>query len=295
MCGDNSIPARAADRRSGSAAATLAGLGAIALWAFLALLNREAAAIPPLELTTLAFAVTALAGGAVLVLRGRLADLRQPPLVWLHGVGGLFGYQAMYFLALSLAPAAEASLIQYLWPLLLVLLSAILLGARLRVGHLAGVSLGFGGTILLLVQGASFSPAAASGYLAAFGAACIWALYSVVAPAFAAVPSGAVAGFCAGSAVLAAVMHFAVERTIMPPVGASIAAIAIGLGPLGGAYFLWDVGMKKGDPRLLGTLAYATPVASTVVLVIAGLAPATTALAVAALLVAIGGLITAQT
>ena len=38
----------------------------------------------------------------------RAKSLRQPLVVWLVGVGGLFGYHALYFLALRFAPPAEA-------------------------------------------------------------------------------------------------------------------------------------------------------------------------------------------
>ena len=47
--------------------------------------------------------------------------------------------------------------------------------------------------------------------------------------------------------------------------------------------------MKQGDPRLLGALAYATPVASTIILGLAGFAPLSPATVVAALLVVAGG------
>jgi len=61
-----------------------------------------------------------------------LDALRISPLAWLHdGVGGLFGYHALFFAAMAHAPAAEANLLNYMWPLLIVLLSAPLLGLRL--------------------------------------------------------------------------------------------------------------------------------------------------------------------
>ena len=74
--------------------ATLAGCGAIALWATLGLLSRAAAAIPPLQLTAMAFAVSSVLGLGLLALRGELRVLHQPALVWAHGVFGLFGVHA---------------------------------------------------------------------------------------------------------------------------------------------------------------------------------------------------------
>lgn len=274
--------------------ATWAGCGAIALWAFLGLLSRAAAAIPPLQLTAICFAVASVVGLVTLAATARLRELRQTPIAWLHGVGGLFGFHALYFTALAWAPAAEANLINYTWPLLIVLLSAPLLGLRLTARHLVGAALGATGCALLLGGHASLSMAALPGYLAAVASALTWATYSVLSRRMAAVPTGAVAGFCTGAAVLAALSHLVFEPTVWPDPAALLTAIVMGLGPVGGAFFLWDIGMKRGDPRLLGTLAYATPVASTLLLCAGGYAAFTMATLVAALLVASGGLVAAR-
>jgi drug/metabolite transporter (DMT)-like permease len=252
-------------------------------------------ALPPLQMTAMSFGVAACLGLIVLALRGRLAELRQKPLAWVHGVGGLFGFHALYFTALALAPAAEANLINYTWPLLIVLLAAWVLRLPLTARHLAGAALGAAGCALLLGGGARLSAAALPGYLAAAASALTWALYSVLARRFAAVPTGAVVGFCAGSAVLAALAHAAVEPTAPLDARTLLAVLAMGLGPVGGAFFLWDIGMKRGDPRLLGTLAYATPVASTLLLCAGGFAAFSATLLASAVLVAAGGLVAART
>lgn len=276
--------------------ATLAGAGAILIWASLALLTRIAAGVPPLEITALSFSVSAALGLAVLGARGELPMLRQPWLAWLHGVGGLFGYHALYFAALGLAPVAEANLLNYTWPLLIVLLSAVLLGMRLRPLHVAGMVLGATGCALLLARGAQFGMTgrAVLGYVFAASAGTVWALYSVLSRKFPHVPTGAIVGFCLATALLAGISHLIFETTVMPDTRAVLAIIAMGIGPVGAAFFLWDIGMKQGDPRLLGTLAYATPVASTLLLGVAGYAPMTPELLVAAALVATGGAVAAR-
>jgi drug/metabolite transporter (DMT)-like permease len=276
--------------------ATLAGCGALALWAFLALFSRLAAGVPPLQLTAMGFAVGGAVGLAVVAATGRLGLLRQPPLAWLHGVGGLFGYHALYFLALALAPAVEANLLNYLWPLLMVLLAAPLRGLRLGPARLAGVGLGFAGCALLVGTGASFPPGAAPGLLAAVGAAMVWAVYSVTAgmPRLVRVPTEAVAGFCLGTAALAVVAHLAFEATVWPDARQALAVLLLGLGPVGAAFFLWDIGIKRGDPRLLGTLAYAVPVASTLLLILAGEGEFSAKVVVATLMVAGGGFVAAK-
>ncbi|HEY8614153.1 MAG TPA: EamA family transporter [Roseomonas sp.] len=274
--------------------ATLSGLGALVLWAFLALLARGAAGLPPLQVTAMAFATAGTLAFAWLAVQGQLGALRQPPIAWVHGVGGLFGYHALYFAALAWAPPVEASLINYLWPLLIVLLSAPILGLRLGPRRLAGVVLGFLGCALVVGPGASFPPGAAPGFLCAAAAALTWAVYSVTARRLAAVPTEAVAGFCLASAALAALAHLGFETTVIPDARQWISALLLGLGPVGAAFFLWDIGMKRGDPRLLGTLAYATPVASTLLLLLAGEGELSARLAAAAALVVGGGWLAAS-
>lgn len=277
--------------------ATLAGCGALALWAFLALLSRLAAGLPPLQLTAMGFAAGSALGLAVVAARGRghgLALLRQPALAWAHGVGGLFGFHALYFAALALAPPVEANLLNYLWPLLVVLLSAPILGLPLGPRRLAGVAMGFAGCALLVGPGASFPPGAALGFLCAAGSALVWALYSVTSRRMAAVPTEAVAGFCLTTAALSGLAHLLFEATVAPDWRQWLAVLLLGAGPVGAAFFLWDIGMKRGDPRLLGTLGYVTPVASTLLLVAAGEGAFTWRVAAAVALVAGGGWLAAR-
>ena len=271
------------------------GAAALLLWAFLAPLARLAQPLPPLLLTALGFAVGGGLALAVVAARGRLGLLRQPGLAWAHGVGGLAGYHALYFTGLALAPAVETNLLNYLWPLLIVLLSAPILGLRLGWWRLAGVAMGLAGAVLLVGAGADFPAAAMVGFVCSLAAAVVWALYSVLARRLAAVPTEAVAGFCLASAVLLLVGHFCFEA-VPAGVGArqAVVVVLIGLGPMGAAFFLWDIGMKRGDPRLLGTLAYATPVASTLLLAAIGEGVLGWRTLAAAALVAGGGLLAAR-
>ena len=274
--------------------ATWLGGLALLLWALLALFSRAAASLPPFQLAAMTFAVSGGLGLTWLWATRGLNALRVPPLAWLHGVGGLFGYHALFFAAMARAPAAEANLLNYTWPLLIVLLSAPLLGLRLTVRHLLGVAAGLSGSLLLLAQGTNFTTGAVVGYACALGAALTWALYSVLARRMRAVPTEAVIGFCAASSILAAAAHLVFEATVAPDRQSLFAVLALGLGPVGAAFLLWDFAMKRGDPRLLGALAYAVPVASTIILGLAGFAPLSWFTGAAALLVVAGGLIAAS-
>ena len=275
------------------AGATLAGIAALVLWAFLAPLARLAQPMPPLLLTGLGFAVGGSLGLAVVAARGRLAVLRQPPLVWAHGVGGLAGYHVLYFAALALAPPVEANLLNYTWPLLIVLLAAPLHGLRLGPQRLLGIGLGAAGALLLLSGGARFPVDAVAGFACAIAAALTWALYSLLSARFATVPTEAVAGFCLVAALLTLAAHLTLEPRVIPTPAQWFAVLLLGLGPMGAAFFVWDIGMKRGDPRLLGTFGYATPVASTLLLVGLGEGALTWQILGATALVTGGGVIAA--
>lgn len=278
-------------------AATLIGLSAILMWSLLAVLTVATGTIPAFQLAAMTFAIGGGLGAVRWLRRGNaLRALRQPPLAWLVGVGGLFGYHALYFLALRLAPPAEAGLLNYLWPLLIVLLSALLPGERLAFHHVLGAALGLAGTVLLLrSEGPALAARDAPGLLAAFSAAFVWAGYSVMSRRLAAVPTDAVAGFCLVTAALAALCHLTLETTVWPAAPLQwLCVVVLGIGPVGAAFYAWDIGMKRGDIRLIGALSYATPLLSTGFLIAAGFAAPTPALALAALLIAGGGLIAAR-
>jgi drug/metabolite transporter (DMT)-like permease len=253
---------------------------------------------PALQLAAMTFAIGALVGSLTWIRRpGAIGALWQPPLAWIVGVGGLFGYHALYFLALRFAPPAEAGLLNYLWPLLIVLFSALLPGERLAPHHVIGAVLGLAGTVLLFAgnAGSGFAPGQVPGLIAAFVAAFVWAAYSVMSRKLKSIPTDAVAGFCLATALLAAVVHGAVEATVWPDNPAQWLAIAaLGVGPVGAAFYAWDIGMKRGDIRVLGAASYATPLLSTAFLMMAGFAKPSATIAIAAVLIAGGGLIAAR-
>jgi drug/metabolite transporter (DMT)-like permease len=278
--------------------ATLIGFAAILMWSLLSLLTVVSGRVPPFQLAAMTFAIGGAIGALTWTFRPGVARaLRQPFRVWLLGVGGLFGYHALYFAALRLSPPAEAQLLSYLWPLLIVLFSAVAPGERLRIHHLAGTLLGLAGTVILFAGRAALvlSPDYIAGYAAAVVAAFVWATYSVLSRAVSAVPTDAVAGFCLVTAALAAIFHLLFETTVMPASLAQwLAVVALGIGPVGAAFYAWDFGVKHGDIRVLGAASYAAPILSTTFLMLAGIAPPSAALAIAAALIAIGGLIAAK-
>lgn len=277
------------------AGATWVGFSAVLLWSSLAVLTVASAPVPPLLLNALCFGIGGLAALAWLAATGGLGVLRDVPIrVYAFGTLGLFGYHLVYFSALRLAPPAEAGLIAYLWPLLIVLGSGLLPGERLRPLHILGAGLAFAGAALIVAQGAG-GGGSAWGYALAGLAALIWAAYSLGSRRLGAQPTAAVAVYALASAALSLGAHLALETPDWPQGAWGWAAVvALGLGPVGLAFFTWDIGVKRGDIQMLGTASYAAPLLSTLGLVAAGMAPATPVLALSALLIAGGAALAAR-
>lgn len=277
--------------------ATTIGFAAVLLWSLLALFTVGAAPVPPLQLNALCFGLGGFVGLVWIAKTGEFSQLRNvSSVVYIFGTLGLFGYHFLYFSALRAAPAAEAGLIAYLWPLLIVLFSGLLPGERLRTGHVLGALVSFAGASVIILGGsAGFNPEFGVGYLLAFGCALVWATYSVLSRRLGDVPTASVAVFCVATAILSLAAHLFFEQTVWPASTLGWASIlALGLGPVGLAFYVWDIGVKKGDIQLLGVASYAAPLLSTLVLVAAGVAAPRWPILLAAVLITSGALLAAR-
>ena len=279
----------------GAASATLIGVIAVFLWACLALLTTLTAGIPAFQLLASSFTVAFVASLCVLGRRGAagFSSWRQPWSVWATGFAGIFVYHALYFFALKAAPAAEASLIAYLWPLLIVLLSSFATGESLRKRQLLGALLGLAGTAFIMQLRARSDGASMPviGYAAAFACAWVWAMYSVFNRRFSHVPSSIIGGICGLVAVAGGLCHLAFETTVRPEPGQWAAIIALGLGPVGLAFFTWDHATKHGNLSMLGALSYLAPLFSTLLLIAVGQSEAKPILMIPAVLIITGAVI----
>lgn len=277
--------------------ATLIGFGAVLLWALLAALTAASGRIPPFQLMAMTFGIGGVAGMALWPFRpGAVAALRQKLPVWLLGVGGLFGYHFLYFTALRNAPPVEAGLLNYFWPILIVIFSALLPGERIKPQHLLGGLLALVGAGLVVTGGRGFSFQAeyGFGYAMALAAAVVWAGYSVLSRRFAHVSSDAITGFCLVTAALAWVCHLTMETTVWPENLLQWASVVgLGLGPVGLAFYVWDIGVKRGDIQVLGAASYSAPLLSTLLLIASGFAAYSHTVLVACLLITAGAVIAA--
>ena len=253
--------------------ATLIGGVAVLAWSTLSLFTKLAGDVPPFQLVAMAFSIAFLVGMGWTAASGRSpqASLKQPAIAWALAIGGLFGSHFFFFSALRYAPPVEASLINYTWPLLIVVFSALLPGMRLHWYHVVGVGMGVAGAAVLIGVD-SFT--ASSGYLLGYGsaimAALVWAVYSVLNRRVGHVPTDAVGWFCGVTAILGLICHLALEATVWPVGIGWLGVVCLGLGPVGVAFFVWDYGVKHGDIRTLGAMAYGAPLLSTLLLILFG-------------------------
>ena len=248
--------------------AILYALAAILLWCSLALAGAGLTRIPPFLLLVVAFGVSGLIG----LLRPR--GWRIPLVTLAAGTLGIFGYHFLYFVAFALSPAIEVNLLNYLWPLLIVVLSPLLLpGYRLHPRHVLGAVLGLCGAGLIASGGAlNLDARYLPGYLLAIGAAVTWAVYSLLTKRLPPFPTDSVGVFCLLSGLFSAGFYFGTGGTMGLIAALSWqewgALLLLGIGPMGAAFFFWDAALKRGDPRVIGSLAYLTPLLSTLNLVL---------------------------
>ena len=247
--------------------ANLYALGAIALWASLASLGVSLTHVPPFLLTGNALVIGSVPAWP-LVLRDP-SQWHIPPRTLALGVYGLFAYHFLLFIALRNAPPVEANLVNYLWPLFIVVLAPVVLpGVALRLPHVLAALLGFGGAAMAIAGGREISGTLAWGYLPALAAAFIWATYSLLTKRVAAFPTTAIGLFGLVSGLLSLLCHVLMEPAVILQARDWALLAVLGLGPLGASFYLWDKALKLGDPRHIGILSYLTPLASTTLLVL---------------------------
>lgn len=247
--------------------ANLLALGAIALWASLAALGVSLSHVPPFLLTGLALLV-----GSTIALPLSRWDVRQwrvPGATLALGVYGLFGFHFLLFIALRHAPPVQANLVNYLWPLGIVAMAPWFLpGVSLTARHVLAALIGFAGAALAILggRGAGTEAVWAWGYVPALGSAFIWASYSLLTKRVRAFPTAAIGSFALASGLLSVLCHVWLEPSTTLSTRDWGLIVVLGLGPLGGAFFLWDAALKRGDARQIGVLSFLTPLLSTLTL-----------------------------
>lgn len=231
---------------------------ALLIWSSLAVSAVALSGVPALFSTGVALAIGGLCG--LPWVRWRALS----PSVVLVGAGAMFGYHALYFLSLKLAEPVAANLLHYLWPLLIVLLTPVLLpDQRVTRTHVVAGVLGFAGVAACVGDAPVSDWNAWWGYALALVSAFIWAAYSVWSKRSAAVPTSTVALYCLLAGLAAIAGSYLTQETFSVSQRQWLVLLYMGIGPLGGAFYLWDFALKRGHPQRIALYAYAVPIAST--------------------------------
>ena len=273
---------------------TTAGLGALVLWAMAPLLLCELDAIPTFQLSGLVLMIAFLFVSAKLTIQQQWKRVRQPVSVWMAGFLIILINQAAYVYSMKLVSPAEAEVVYYLWPILLVIVSNLFLAEKRSWMPVAASTFGFSGIYLLMSSDAdvAFSYEVCIGYSAAFAAALAWVFYSLYTRHHRALPLEMNGMWCG----LAALGCFALHGLFESPAPAISLyqwglLTFIGVGILSLSLFLWATGMRHGHLNVLSVMAYMTPIISVSMLVLCGRAPFTEVLFFSAQLVILGGLL----
>lgn len=271
---------------------TLIGYSALIFWALAAPFVVKIKSLPIFEILTIIFTVSFVLSAVKLTLCRQWSTLKQPWFLWIIGILGIYGNDLLYILAFQHAPAAHADLINYLWPILVIVLTGSLPNESLSIRHLLAACVGFSGIYILITQNEQgFDLQYLSGYLLAFLDALIWSLYTLVARHFGKTPAEIIGIYCGVGAICSLLLHLHLETCVSPHLEQWAILITMGATTQCLAYFFWDFGIKRGDFKMLTILSYGNPILSIFLLILFGMAKISIALCLACLLVTLGGMI----
>lgn len=273
---------------------TIIGYLALLFWSMAAVLTTQLKNIPLFEILSIVMSISFLMTAAKLTIQDQWNKIKQPIILWVIGIIGVYGNNLFYVTAFKYAPPAQVDLINYFWPILIVIFAGLLPNEKFSLKYILASIFGLCGVFVLIIghHGTmSFHTSYLKGYFFAFMDAIVWSAYTLTSRYYYKTPMEMVGMYCGIGAVISIISHFHFEHFISPSGKEWFCLIAMGLTTQGFAYFLWDYGVKHGDFKLLGVLSYANPIISVGMLVMLGMAHTSFALVIACLLVTLGGLI----
>ena len=276
--------------------ATIFGYVALLFWVTSPVLVSHLKNIPTFEIISITFATSFIFTSFILCYKKQWHRVKQPWFLWVIGVLGIYGNDVLYIAAFKYAPPAQADLINYLWPILIVAFAGFLPREKFSIKHIIAAAIGFSGIFLLVTNGkglAGFNSSYLLGYLLALSDAIVWSIYVLAARHYSDTPPEMIGMFCGIGMLLSILTHINLETTIAPSAYQLLVMLIMGMTVQSLAYFFWDYGVKKGRMKLLSILSYGNPVLSVLLLVFVGLAQPSISLALACILVSAGCILSA--
>ena len=270
------------------------GYLSLIMWSFGAVFTALIKNLPVFQTLFLVFSISFLLIALKLTLTHTWYRIKQPWFLWLIGIIGMFGNEYLFIAAFKHAPAVQVDLINYLWPIMVIVFSGLLPNETFKIKYVFAAFIGFYGVFILITNGEGihgFHVEYWQGYCLAFLEAFVWTAYTLFARHYRTVPTEMVGMYYGVSALIACFFHFFTEPSVMPSLGQIGILCLMGLTTQGAAYLLWDIGVKQGHFKLLSLLSYGNPVLSVFFLVLFGLATANHAVILACLLVSSGAVI----
>jgi drug/metabolite transporter (DMT)-like permease len=196
-------------------------------------------------------------------------------IVMLYSVLGFFGYHFFLFQAFRYAPILEANLINYLWPMLLIILTPLFFRQnKLSWANWLGSLFCLIGCYLLIssnLKPSEHYPQRWLGIILAGLAALTWPVYSLLSKKIPASNPNSYTGICLITGLLCFMTAWIQDESfVINQASDWLILCYLGLGPFGLAFKFWQKSLHTGDPKLVGTLSYLTPMLSNAWLIIFG-------------------------
>lgn len=205
------------------------------------------------------------------ILRGKLRRLREysgKQIGAMIGLGfiGIFLYSALYYVGLTQMTAQEACVVNYLWPIMIMIFSIVILKEKFTLVKGIAMLLSFAGIVILsLGGGAAGEGNRLIGILCCFAAAVLYGLFSVLNKKLNYDQNLAMMIFWLVCGILSTALGLCTE-TWVPIAGAQwIGLIWMGLASYAVAYLLWALALREAEnTSLIANLAFLVPFLSVI-------------------------------
>ena len=269
---------------------TAYGFLALALWATASTAICFLKNIPPFQLAMMVFLINAVLTFLKISFKREWTTLNIPLSTWILVIAGIGLQQVFYIVAYHLAPPTEIDTLIYLWPLIAICVSCLILKDKFKITYAIASLLGLTAVLVLSYGKVSLSTFNI-GHICALCCALTWGLYTVLMRNRKNVGINIIGLSYLPGAILAFFLHTSFEQFVFPTLNQLLILIYYSTVISLGGYVLWTKGVQRGHANCLALSAYMKPVASILLLCSFGFATLNIQIALAVCLVATAGLV----